>query len=78
MTEQKEVASQCKQNCKKFWKYVNSKCKLKSSVGDSKTVDIHGNTRLITKDEEKANTQHQDIVYDFKAEIRGTGSRSLY
>jgi len=22
--------------------------------------------------------QHQDIVYDFKAEIRGTGSRSLY
>ena len=55
MREQKEVASQCKQNPKKFWKYVNSKRKIKSGIGDLKTVDIHGNTRLITKDEEKAN-----------------------
>ena len=22
--------------------------------------------------------QHQDVIYDFKAEIRGTGSRSCY
>ena len=50
-----KVASQCNQNPKKFWKYVNSKRKLKSSIGGLKTVDIHGNTRLITKDEEKAN-----------------------
>ena len=40
MREQREVVSQCKQNPKKFWKYVDRKRKLKSGIGDLKTVDI--------------------------------------
>ena len=31
--EQQDVASQCKDNPKKFWNYINSKRKTKSSVG---------------------------------------------
>ena len=38
--EQHEVALQCKSNPKKFWNYINSKRKTKSTIGDLVTTEI--------------------------------------
>jgi len=37
--EQRNVAGQCKQNPKVFWKYINSKRKIKTSIGDLNSTD---------------------------------------
>ena len=82
--EQQDVASQCKDNPKKFWNYINSKRKTKSSVGDLITTDIHGNTVIAYSNEEKANALgnqysnvftksddllHSNFVLDTKLEL---------
>ena len=52
--EQQDVASQCKDNPKNFWNYINSKHKTKSSVGDLITTDIHGNTVIAYSNDAKS------------------------
>jgi len=41
--ERRQVASQCKDNPKIFWKFVNSKRKVHEHIGDLKTEDRNGN-----------------------------------
>ena len=41
--DQREIADQCKQNPKIFWKYVNNKRKRKSFIDHLKSVDEEGN-----------------------------------
>jgi len=50
-----EVAKQCKSNPKKFWKYVNSKSKSITRIGDVKTVDANGIVSVVNNDGDKAN-----------------------
>jgi len=52
--EQRQVAFQCKENPKVFWKYVNSKCKVHELIGDLKSEDVHGNVVLACTNSEKA------------------------
>jgi len=51
-----EVAKQCKSNPKKFWKYVDSKSKSQSRIGDVKTVGVDGCVSVVNVDGDKANT----------------------
>jgi len=53
--EQCEVAKQCKCNPNKFWKYVNSKSKSQTNIGDIKTVDSKALVSVVSSDEDKAN-----------------------
>jgi len=53
--EQCEIARQCKSNAKTFWKYVNSKSKFKSNIGDLETVKKDGHYDVIDNDMDKAN-----------------------
>ena len=41
--EQRQVASQCKDNPKLFWKFVNGKRKMHEHIGDLKAEDSDGN-----------------------------------
>ena len=50
-----EIANQCKTNPKKFWKYVNSKSRLHSSIGNLKVTDVSGSCTVVDDDQEKAN-----------------------
>ena len=50
--EQRSVATQCKQNPKAFWKYINSK--RKSKIGIVNSVDEHGNPVMVSINTEKA------------------------
>ena len=52
--EQQQVAVTCKENPKKIWKYVNSKRKNKSNIGDLKTQDTSGNDIIVTEDKDRA------------------------
>jgi len=52
--EQRNVAGQCKQNPKVFWKYINSKRKIKTSIGDLNSTDADGNPITVSTDTEKA------------------------
>ena len=72
--EQHEVALQCKSNPKKFWNYINSKRKTKSTIGDLVTTDNYGNTVIAAGNEQKAEvlgsyfsgvfTKENNIPYD--------------
>jgi len=59
-----EVALQCKSNPKKFWKYVNSKSKVQTRIGDIKTVGSDGSITVANDDEDKAN-----VFRDYFAEV---------
>ena len=50
-----EIANQCKTNPKNFWKYVNSKSHLHSSIGNLKVADVSGSCTVVDNDQEKAN-----------------------
>jgi len=50
-----EVAKQCKSAAKKFWKYVNSKSKSQSRIGDVKTVGADGGASIVNDDGDRAN-----------------------
>ena len=52
--EQRQVASQCKDNLKIFWKFVNSKRKAHEHIGDLNTVDKDGNILMPCTNLEKA------------------------
>jgi len=52
--EQQNVALHCKQNPKAFWKYINSKRKTKTGIGDLHVVDISGNSTTVTSNKDKA------------------------
>ena len=52
--EQRTVATQCKQNPKVFWKYINSKRKSKIGIGDLNSADEHGNPVVVSNNMEKA------------------------
>lgn len=62
--EQCEVAKQCKANPKKFWKYVNSKSKLHTRIGDIKSVGSDGLPLLANDDKDKA-----DLFGDYFAQV---------
>ena len=49
------MAKQCKSNPKKFWKYVNSKSKSQTTIGDIKKVGSNGLVSVVNADEDKAN-----------------------
>ena len=53
--EQCEVAKQCKSNTKKFWKYVSSKSKSQTTIGDIKKAGSNGLVSVVNADENKAN-----------------------
>jgi len=53
--DQCEVAKQCKSNPKKFWKYVNSKSKSQTRIGDIKTMGADNRVLIANDDEDKAN-----------------------
>jgi len=53
--EQCEVAKQCKSNPKKFWKYLNSKSKSQTRIGNIKTVGADKRILIANDDEDKAN-----------------------
>jgi len=50
-----EVAKQCKSNPKKCWKYVNSKYKSQTRIGDVKTVASDSCVVVANDDVDKAN-----------------------
>jgi len=52
--EQRQVATQCKDNPKIFWKFVNSKLKAHEHIGDLNTVDRDGNILMARTNLEKA------------------------
>jgi hypothetical protein len=52
--EKENVAVECKNNPKKFWKYVKGKTKTKTAVGDLKWTDEMGNLNSAETDSEKA------------------------
>jgi len=53
--EQQNVAGQCKQNPKIFWKYINIKRKkIKSNIGHLNSVDVVGNPITVSTNAEKA------------------------
>jgi len=68
------VALQCKSNPKKFWNYINSKPKTKSTIGDLVTTDNYGNAVIASGNEQKAEvlgsyfsgvfTKENNIPYD--------------
>jgi len=47
--EQTNVARCCKDNPKKFWKYVNSKTSYRTGAGDLSYVDDNGDIKMILK-----------------------------
>jgi len=53
--EQCTVANQCKANPKNFWKYVNSKSRLQSKIGNLNTIDDEGCSVVLYNDKGKAN-----------------------
>jgi len=53
--EQSEVAKQCKSNPKKFWKYVSSKSKSQTTIGDINKAGSNGLVSVVNADEDKAN-----------------------
>jgi len=53
--KQCEVAKQCKSNPKKFWKYVNSKSREQTRIGDIKFHSCDRNILVANDDEDKAN-----------------------
>jgi len=57
--QQLDIAVHCKTNPKKFWKYINSRRKGNSEIGDLKSFDTQGNDMVITSNEDKANTLEQ-------------------
>ena len=48
------VALHCKQNPKAFLKYINSKRKTKTGIGDLQIVDISGNSTTVSSNKDKA------------------------
>ena len=52
--EQYDISVSCKDNPKKFWKYINSKRKTKSDIGELIRADDCGNTSVANTDELKA------------------------
>ena len=44
--QQQEVAAQCKENPKFFWKFINNKRINRSGIGDLVTTDSHGNNHI--------------------------------
>ena len=52
--EQRQVASQCKDNPKLFWKFVNGKRKMHEHIGDLKAEDSDGNAFTACTNYEKA------------------------
>ena len=52
--EQRQVASQCKENLKIFWKFVNSKRKVHEHIGDLKIEDSDGIVSTACTNLEKA------------------------
>ena len=52
--EQQNVSLHCKQNPKAFWKYINSKRKTKTGIGDLHVVDISGNSTTVSSNKDKA------------------------
>jgi ribonuclease P/MRP protein subunit RPP40 len=52
--EQSNIAKCCKNNPKKFWKFVNSKTKYKTGIGDLKYTNDNGENKIATDDKDKA------------------------
>ena len=52
--EQRQVASQCTDNPKLFWKFVNGKCKMHEHIGNLKAEDSDGNAFTACTNYEKA------------------------
>jgi len=52
--EQRQVASQCKDNPKIFWKFINSKRKVHQHIGDLRAEDSDGNVFTACTSSEKA------------------------
>ena len=52
--EQYDISISCKENPKKFWKYVNSKRKTKGGIGDLVQVDETGHETTANSDQLKA------------------------
>jgi len=52
--KQHDVALQCKQNPKAFWKYINSKWKCKIGIWDLNSVDVNDNPVAVSNSMEKA------------------------
>jgi len=65
------VAKQCKSNPKKFWKYVNSKSKSQTTIGDIKTVGSNGLLSVINTDEDKASVFDDYIAGVYTCEPDG-------
>jgi len=55
VTEQEAIAATCKNNPKKFWKYVNGKTRNNTVVSKLKWNDKQGNAKIAESDEDKAN-----------------------
>ena len=57
---------------KMFWKYISSRRKGRSDIGDLKSYDIRRNEVLITSDEDKANALEQFFSSAFTSETQTT------
>ena len=51
--EQRNIASVCKGNPKKFWKYVRSKTKVRNDIGHLKITDESGKVNFVSDDKVK-------------------------
>ena len=69
--EQYKVAQECKSNPKKFWNYVNSKTRHRSSIGDLVIQNVQGQDVKVTDDNEKASVlcNYFSSVFNMKKEI---------
>ena len=53
--EQKLVAASCKDNPKKFWKFIRCKTNTRAGIGNIKTVDSNKKAIILTDDIDKCN-----------------------
>jgi len=58
------LTDQCKLNLKAFWKHINSKRKIKTSIGDLNSVDVYGYPITVSTNIEKA-----EVLGDFFSSV---------
>lgn len=70
--EQRAVAKNCKENPKKFWKFINSKSKTSAKMGSIKVKNEVGEESIIHDDEEKSNVfmQYFSTVFNQEKEMQ--------
>lgn len=69
--QQRQVAQECKNNPKKFWRYVGNKTKVRGSIGDIEVEVKNGQKIMLTDDDAKAEALNEYFTSIFTVEPTG-------